>query len=77
MLTSYPIDSILSNLVAVTFSQVRARDGFEVAIHWQQGQLVEAEIVSTRGNPLIARYREKVLRRSTQTGQRIRLGDMR
>jgi alpha-L-fucosidase 2 len=56
---------------------LRARGGFEVSIRWQQGQLVEAEIVSTRGNPLIASYREKVLRRSTQTGQRIRLGDKR
>jgi alpha-L-fucosidase 2 len=56
---------------------LRARGGFEVSVRWVDGQLVQAEIVSTLGNPLIVRYRDKVVRRSTQAGQTIHLDDFR
>jgi alpha-L-fucosidase 2 len=57
-------------------SGLRARGGFEVEIAWQEGRLVEAVAVSKLGNPLILRYRDKIVKRATQSGQRIPLGDL-
>ncbi len=55
-------------------SGLRARGGFEVSIRWKDGKLVDAEILSTLGNPLVARYGDKVIKQSTEPGQRIRPG---
>ena len=55
-------------------SGLRARGGFEVSMRWKDGKLVEAEILSSLGNPLVARYGDKVIKQSTEPGQRIRPG---
>ncbi len=47
---------------------LRARGGFEVAITWQDGDLVEAVILSTRGRPGRIRYGEQVVPFETPAG---------
>ena len=57
-------------------SGLRARGGFEVAMRWTEGQLLEAEILSTLGNPLRVRCGNKTVQQATKPGQRVLLGEM-
>jgi alpha-L-fucosidase 2 len=52
-------------------SGVRARGGFDVALSWRDGRLVEATVVSRLGKPLAVRYGEQVRRFATTAGDRI------
>jgi alpha-L-fucosidase 2 len=52
---------------------LRARGGFEVGFTWANGKLTHAEINSLLGNPLRARYGERVLDMKTSRGQSIAL----
>jgi alpha-L-fucosidase 2 len=48
---------------------LRARGGFEVAMSWKEGQLVQAELRSLLGNPCVVRLGEKEVRLETRTGK--------
>ena len=50
---------------------LRARGGFDVDLAWRGGRLVEAGVVSRRGNTLHIRYRDTVREYRTRRGQRI------
>jgi alpha-L-fucosidase 2 len=52
-----------------------ARGGFEVALQWKQSRLVDGEVLSKLGRPLLVRYGDQFMRRKTQPGQRIPLGN--
>jgi alpha-L-fucosidase 2 len=50
-------------------SGLKARGAFEVAINWQDGELVSLEIRSLKGNPLHVRYQGKSMVQATQKGE--------
>ena len=41
---------------------LRARGGFEVSIWWREGRVERCEVVSHLGQPLTARYGDKLVR---------------
>ena len=45
-------------------------------MRWTEGQLLEAEILSTLGNPLRVRCGNKTVQQATKPGQRVLLGEM-
>lgn len=49
---------------------LRARGGFEVAMQWQEGKLVEAEILSHAGQLCRLRYRDRTWEVKIATGER-------
>jgi len=56
-----------------TVTGLRARGGFEVDIHWKDGELAACEIRSLRGNPCRVRYRDRVTQVETRAGESCRL----
>jgi alpha-L-fucosidase 2 len=56
---------------------LRARDGFEVSVTWEAGQLVEVELLSELGRPCRVQVGEHVVPLETAAGSRYRLdGDL-
>jgi alpha-L-fucosidase 2 len=55
-----------------TVKGIRARGGFELAMHWDKGQLKWVEVVSKAGTPCLLRYAGKEISFPTQKGQRYR-----
>ncbi|HEV2129940.1 MAG TPA: hypothetical protein VGR27_02495, partial [Longimicrobiaceae bacterium] len=52
---------------------LRARGGFEVDIHWSEGRLTQAEILSHLGGRAQVRYAEVRRDFRTRPGQRVQL----
>jgi alpha-L-fucosidase 2 len=52
-------------------SGLRARGGFDVALSWREGRLVEATVVSRLGKPLAVRYGAQERRFATTAGESI------
>ncbi|MGE3242222.1 MAG: glycoside hydrolase N-terminal domain-containing protein [Pirellulales bacterium] len=53
---------------------LRARDGFEIDLAWQDGQLTTATIFSKRGKPVVVRYGDKEERHATTSGEAVTVG---
>ncbi|MDW7695867.1 glycoside hydrolase family 95 protein [Flammeovirgaceae bacterium SG7u.111] len=54
---------------------LRARDGFEVDIEWEEGKLVQCKIKSLLGKPLVVRHGEKTLEYSIAEGETITISE--
>jgi alpha-L-fucosidase 2 len=55
-------------------SGLKARGGFEISISWKDGQLVELEVFSTKGNPFQVRYQNIAKDFQPKPGEKITLG---
>ncbi|MHC4345968.1 MAG: glycosyl hydrolase family 95 catalytic domain-containing protein, partial [Planctomycetota bacterium] len=53
---------------------LRARDGFEVDIHWKEGKLTKAVIRSLLGKSCKVRYGDKTINLKTKVGRTYQLG---
>jgi alpha-L-fucosidase 2 len=51
------------------------RGGFEVDIHWEEGKLVKAEILSKADQRCSVRYQDKIIGFQTKSGQKYTLED--
>ena len=50
---------------------LRARGGFEVSLEWKDGRLVQAQVKSLLGNPLMIRYGDRTMKLETGRNQLI------
>jgi alpha-L-fucosidase 2 len=67
------LPALPETLSAGKISGIKGRGGFELSIHWENGELLYVEARSLLGNKLNLRYKGKTISRETIKGELVRI----
>tara|TARA_R110002050_G_C8962065_1_gene514507 strand:- start:5145 stop:7505 length:2361 start_codon:yes stop_codon:yes gene_type:complete len=65
------LPALPSALATGEISGLKGRGGFEISIHWENGELVLVKVISQFGNNLNLRHNGKLISLKTKVGQRL------